>query len=121
MANIGPGRPQNADDVQARVLKKSRVFSRDDGLSQTLGHLLNGLEEPSLDEKLADHLPVVGVDARHQTRLIVLQGIQRGQVLREIPENAGRPAATEHNGQQQADDGNLPPSPATARLLRLIE
>ena len=70
-------------------------------LVRLLGISGKRFEKPPLDEELADHLAIIGIDAGDEARLIVLQRLQRRQVLRKVPEHPGRSAAPQHEGQQQ--------------------
>jgi len=73
---IGPDRPQNADDIQPRVFEEPRVLHRDHRLGQVLRNVGQRDQDAPFNVKLADDLAVVRVDTTHEAGLVFLQGIE---------------------------------------------
>ncbi len=82
----------DALEVEAVVLVEILVFRGEEGVDHHLRHGLDRDVEPALRCVFGDQRSVRRVHARHHRRLVVLELRVVGQILGEMPEQAGRGA-----------------------------
>jgi hypothetical protein len=103
---IGPGRAQDAQVVDAAVFVEASVLSGDKGFANQVGDLLDGQKHALFHEELADELAVRAPDLAGADGLVVGHRAQvGGQVGFKLAIHpVAQPSAESHRAQDQAAD-----------------
>src|SRR5208337_1230131 len=70
---------KNSDQVHPAVFVEPRILSRDKGLDEMRGKLIERNQVPSLDKKFADQFTIGRIYAGDQWRVILLEGFHAGK------------------------------------------
>ena len=77
--NVGQGRPKHGNVINAPMLVEPLVLGRQDRPAHDFGDFLDLYDRPALLAKLPEQLALGGQDSERDLRLVVGQGLQRGQ------------------------------------------
>ena len=99
------------------MLEKTGIFRRDHRLSQCFWNLRERSQNTALDKELSDGLAIIRIDGSDQTRLIVLEQVERWKIVRKVPDDSCNRCPPHDGDGDQGDQDDLPPTRAAARLF----
>ena len=105
-AQVGHGRAQHAQVIDAVVLVKARILDGQHGLLHHLGNVANRRQVAPLFAKFADQLPFGRIDAQRQLGAVVGQFGDVGQVR--VGNGQGRQAGQAHAHDERQRGGAHP-------------
>ena len=90
--------PHNTDKIDAPVFVETRIFRRQEGFHEHVGHGFQGQDDAALFVELGDFLSVIGIDHRNGRRPVVRQARNLGKLPGNVQKEpcSGQTAGHQH-------------------------